>query len=223
VILDRTSGGIGNIAGASVVKLGTEVSIGDAYRSGLKVTDADLIAWMIPGVRTLPNRLARQRTEMALHEQIDMVTSNLVLIDDEGCLVAEADPHKADEAPTPFWQAGVMLRRKVQARIGQSPDLPVELFLYMRLKTQGRTSHLATPLSVVSEHDFHARTSDSLNDACAVRKVHPPIAPREDCWQQVRQDLDNSMLNQPSHVDQVERMIRDGSFDTDSANEPTSG
>ena len=160
---------------------------------------------------------------MVLNPNIDLVTSNLALIDGEGCLAAEANPLKADQAPTPFWQSGVMLRRSALTRVGQSSDLPVELFLYLRLKTQGRTSHLATPLSVMSKTAFDTRMDQSLNDACAVRLVHPPIAPRDDKWSQVRQNLDAHLLNQPSHLDEVERMIRDGSFDTDSARKPTGG
>ncbi|MAY80445.1 MAG: hypothetical protein CL930_06620 [Deltaproteobacteria bacterium] len=223
LILDRTRAGLDLIAGTKVIPLGADISIGEAYRTGLKNTDADIIAWVTPGVRCLPKRLSKQRTSMALNPHIDLITSNLALIDNEGCLAAEANPFKADQAPTPFWQSGVMLRRSALTRIGQSQDLPVELFLYLRLKSQGRTSHIAAPLSVMPKTDFESRMGESLNDACAVRKVHPPIAPREDTWTQVRQNLDSHFLNQPAHLDQVERMIRDGSFDTDSAGKPTGG
>jgi hypothetical protein len=223
LVLDRTSAGLGAIDGSKVITLGADISTGDAYRQGLKNTDADIIAWVTPGVRCLPNRLAKQRTTMVLNTHIDLVTSNLALIDNQGCLAAEANPLKADQAPTPFWQSGVMIRRSALTRIGQSSDLPVELFLYLRLKTQGRTSHMATPLSVMTKSEFYTRMDESLNDACAVRQVHPPIAPRQDTWIQVRQDLDAHLLNQPSHLDQVERMIRDGSFTVDSASKPTGG
>lgn len=223
LILDRTSTGLGAVDGAKLIPLGPGVSIGDAYRQGLKDTDADIIAWVIPGVRCLPKRLSKQRTAMALNPTIEMVTSNLALMDEQGCLAAEANPLQADQAPTPFWQSGVMLRRSALTRIGQSSDLPVELFLYLRLKTQGRTSHIATSLSVMPKSLFDARMDASLNDACAVRQVHPPIAPRQDSWSQVREDLDAHLLNQPAHLDQVERMIRDGSFDLDSASKPTGG
>ena len=117
----------------------------------------------------LPNRLTRQRTALVINEGADLMTCNLVLVDGQGQLTAEADPEKADEAPTPFWQAGVMIRRAALDRIGRSDDLPVELFLYMRLRSQGKTSHLPDALTVADADEFFDRVEDSLKDALATR------------------------------------------------------
>ncbi len=213
VVLDRTDSGVGRVNGATVVRLGPEVSLGDAYRTGLENTAADLIAICVPGVRMLPERMLRQRRDLTLNRNIDLLTSNLVLIDEDGCLVAEANPHKAEEAPTPMWQSGVMIRRGALARIGRSDDLPVELFLYMRLRSRGRTGHLDQPLSVAQESEFSAMIEDSLRDALSVRRITPPIQPPVDHWRQVRRTFDARLHPQLTVSDELDRMIRDGRFD----------
>ena len=213
VVLDRTESGIGRLSEATVHRLGPDVSLGDAYRTGLKHTPAELIAISVPGVRMLPERVARQRRDLTLNRHIDLLTSNLVLIDSDGCLVAEANPEKAEEAPTPFWQSGIMVRRGALARIGRSDDLPVELFLYMRLRSQGRTGHLNQPLSVAPESEFSLMIEDSLRDALAVRRITPPIEPPVDHWRQVRRKFDARLHPQLTVSDELDRMIREGRFD----------
>ena len=190
IVLDRTESGIGRINDAAVLRLGSETSLGDAYRTGLEHTSADLIAIAMPGVRMLPERILRQRRDLTLNRHIDLLTSNLVLIDEDGCLVAEANPQKAEEAPTPLCHSGVMVRRGALARIGRSDDLPVELFLYMRLRSQGRTGHLDQPLCVAQESEFSLMIEDSLRDALAIRRITPPIEPPVDHWRQVRRKFD---------------------------------
>jgi hypothetical protein len=213
IVLDRTDSGIGRLVDATAIRLGPDVSLGDAYREGLKHTAADLIALCMAGVRMLPERLARQRRDLALNRHVDFLTSNLVLIDDDGCLVAEANPQKAEEAPTPLWQSGVMVRRGALARIGCSEDLPVELFLYIRLRSQGRTGHLDQPLSVASESEFSLLIEDSLREALSVRRITPPIEPPADRWKQVRRSFDARLHPQLTVSDELDRMIRDGHFD----------
>ncbi len=213
VVIDRTASGIGRLTDATVLRLGMEVSLGEAYRTALQHTAADLIAICTPGVRMLPERIARQRRELTLNRHVDLLTSNLVLIDADGCLVAEANPQKAEEAPTPFWQSGVMVRRGALGRIGRSDDLPVELFLYIRLRSQGRTGHIDQPFSVASESEFNAMIEESLRDALAVRRITPPIQPPVDHWRQVRRKFDARLYPQLTVSDELDRMIRDGSFD----------
>ena len=213
LVLDRTDSGIGRVSDATVIRLGSDTSLGDAYRTGLENTAADLIAISMPGVRMLPERILRQRRDLALNRHIDLLTSNLVLIDEDGCLVAEANPHKAEEAPTPFWQSGVMIRRGALARIGRSDDLPVELFMYMRLRSQGRTGHLDQPLSVAQESEFSLIIEESLRDALAVRRITPPIQPPVDHWRQVRRKFDARLHPQLTVSDELDRMIRGGHFD----------
>ena len=213
IVLDRTEGGLASIDGATVVKVGIEESLGEAYRAGLKHTKADLIALSIPGVRSLPNRLTRQRTDMAINRHIDLVTSNMVLVDEEGCLTAEVDPNKADEAPTPYWQAGVMIRRNALNRIGRSDDLPVELFLYMRLRAQGRTGHMDAVLTVGNAGEFFALIEDSLKEALAIRNINPPIRPSPDKFANARRAFDARLNPDASVGDALDRMIREGTFD----------
>jgi hypothetical protein len=213
VVLDRTQSGVGHIKGATVIHVGADASLGEAYRAGLKHTHADLIAWGMPGVRSLPNRLSRQRTEMVINAGIDLVTCNMVLVDGSGCLTAEADPDKADEAPTPLWQAGTMVRREALARIGQSEDLPVELFLYMRLRAKGRTGHVPAALTVSDAEEFFEMIEDSLKEALAIRKISPPIAPKTDAFAQQRRSFDAHLASDGSVTDALDRMIREGTFD----------
>jgi hypothetical protein len=213
VILDRTESGIGAVEDASVITVGPEVSLGDAIHTGLKSSPAELIALSIPGVRMLPNRLVCQRADLSINRHIDMVTSNLVLVDTAGCLVAEADPEKSDEAPTPFWQAGVMIRRAALSRIGRSSDLPVELFLYFKLRSSGRTGHMSQVFSVVEEDEFNAAIEGSLEDALAIRRISPPIAPRSDRWVAERVSFDERLTSSSSVTDALDRMIREGTFD----------
>ena len=213
VVLDRTESGVGEIEGVSVVPVGAEASLGDAIHAGLRRTPAEFIALSIPGVRSLPTRLSRQRADLSLNRHIDMVTSNLVLVDEDGCLVAEANPDKAAEAPTPFWQAGSMLRRSALARIGQSSDLPVELFLYMRLRNQGLIGHSDVVYSVATKVAFDAAIEGSLKDALAVRKISPPIAPSQDRLARERVRFDKRITQQTSVTDALDRMIREGTFD----------
>ena len=213
LILDRTEGGLGPIEGATVVEIGSEESLGEAYRTGLKHTKADLIALNIPGVRSLPNRLTRQRTDLAINRHIDMVTSNMVLVDETGSLTAEVDPNKADEAPTPYWQAGVMIRRTALSRIGRSDDLPVELFLYMRLRSQGRTGHMDAVLTVANAGEFFDLIEDSLKDALAIRNISPPIRPSPDKFANDRREFDARLNPETSVSDALDRMIREGTFD----------
>ena len=213
VLLDRTASGVGAIDGATVVFLGADVSLGEAYRAGLKHSQADLIALGIPGVRTLPNRLTRQRTAMMINDGIDLLTCNTVLVDENGCLTVEADPDKADEAPTPFWQAGAMIRRTALNRIGQSDDLPVELFLYMRLRSQGRTGHLPDALTVADAGEFFELIEDSLKEALAIRKISPPVPPLQDSFAQNSRAFDEKLLAGGSVSDALDRMIREGTFD----------
>ena len=213
VVLDRTESGLGAVEGVTVVAVGAEASLGDAIHSGLRQTSAALIAISLPGVRSLPTRLSRQRADLSLNRHIDMVTSNIVLVDDDGCLVAEASPDKAEEAPTPFWQAGAMFRRAALARIGQSSDLPVELFLYMRLRAQGRIGHSEVVYSVATKASFDEAIEGSLQDALAVRKISPPIAPRNDRIARERARFDARLTRQPSVTDALDRMIREGTFD----------
>jgi hypothetical protein len=212
VVLDQTDSGIGAIDGASVVRVNPEASYGDAIREGLKRTPANLIALSIPGIRMLPNRLVRQRAELSINQHIDLVTSNLVLLDSAGHLAAEANPQKAQEAPTPFWQAGVMLRRRALGRMGRSADLPVDLFLYLKLRSEGRTGHMDAVFSVASQDEFNARIEGSLEDALAVRSIRPPIGPRTDRWADERVRFDKRLSNHTSVSDALDRMIRDGSF-----------
>ena len=213
VVLDRTVSGIGHIDGTTVVHVGADASIGEAYKVGLKSTRAELIALGIPGVRSLPNRLTRQRTEMVINDGIELLTCNLVVVDNDGCLTAEADPDKADEAPTPLWQAGTMVRRDTLNRIGQSDDLPVELFLYMRLRSEGRTGHLPAALTVADADEFFALIEDSLKEALAIRKITPPVAPARDRFAENRREFDAALLNDGSVTDALDRMIREGTFD----------
>jgi len=213
VILDCTSSGIGTVDGTSVIRQGTDVSYGEAIHEGLKKSPAELIAIAIPGIRMLPNRLVRQRTDLSINRHIDMVTSNLALLDEAGHLTAEANPQKAQEAPTPFWQAGVMIRRRALARVGRSSDLPVELFLYMKLKAEGRTGHIDLALSVASEVDFNASIEGSLEEALAIRKIRPPISPSTDKWKGERVRFDQRIAEQTSVTDALDRMIREGNFD----------
>ena len=213
VVLDRTESGLGDIQGVTVVTTGPEASMGEAIHMGLRRTPAALIALCIPGVRSLPTRLSRQRADLVLNRHIDMVTSNIVLVDDAGCLVAEASPDKAQEAPTPFWQAGAMFRRESIARIGQSSDLPVELFLYMRLRAQGRIGHSEVVYSVATMAAFDEAIEGSLQDALAVRKISPPIAPTDDRLTRERVRFDERIATQTSVTDALDRMIREGTFD----------
>ena len=213
VVLVRTESGVGEIQGVSVVSVDGEASLGDAIRAGLRRTPAEFVALSTPGIRSLPTRLSRQRADLSLNRHIDMVTSNIVLVDDDGCLVAEANPNKAKEAPTPFWQAGSMFRRSALSRIGQSPDLPVELFLYMRLRAEGRIGHSDVVYSVATKSAFDEAIEGSLQDALAVRKIAPPIAPPDDRIARERARFDERMAQQTSVTDALDRMIREGTFD----------
>jgi len=160
-----------------VVRLGPSISVGEAHRAGLNHTRASIIAWHLLGVRNLPTRMRIQWEQLQQDEGIALLTTNLVLTDRSGRIVAMADPKKALDAPTPLWQSGVMIRRPALARIGRSSDLPVELFLYSRLRAHGRTGHIAEPICVVDESRFQALQRQSLSDAAAVQRVHPPVAP----------------------------------------------
>jgi len=213
VVLDRTTSGIGCLAGATVVHVGPETSLGESYRVGLEHSKAEFIALAIPGIRMLPNRLTRQKTALALNHKIDLMTCNLVLVDGQGRLTAEADPDKADEAPTPFWQAGAMFRRSALERIGRSDDLPVELFLYMRLRSQGKTGHLPDALTVADADEFFGRVEDSLKDALAIRKISPPIQPARDRFADESRRFDARLVDNGSVSDALDRMIREGTFD----------
>ena len=213
VVLDRTTSGIGHLAGATVVHVGPETSLGEAYRLGLQHSKAEFIALAIPGIRMLPNRLSRQRTALVINEGVDLMTCNLVLVDEQGRLTAEADPEKADEAPTPFWQAGTMLRRAALDRIGQSDDLPVELFLYMRLRSQGKTGHLPDALTVADADEFFDCVEDSLKDALAIRKINPPVQPVRDRFADASRRFDAHFGRETSVSDALDRMIREGTFD----------
>jgi hypothetical protein len=188
--------------------------MGDALHAGLQATPADLIALCIPGVRMLPKRLLRQRAELSINRHIDMVSSNLVLVDEQGRLVAEANPDKADEAPTPFWQAGTMIRRAALGRVGRSADLPVELFLYFKLRSSGRILHMEEAFSVIDEAVFSQAIDGSIKEALAIRKVSPPILPRTaDRFAAERVRFDASLVASSSATDALDRMIRDGSFE----------
>ena len=180
VVLDRTTDGDVDGEGNTVVRLGPKVSVGEAHRTGLNHTHAKVIAWHVLGVRNLPTRMAMQHAELMRDEGMAMLTTNLVLTDPDGQIVALADPKKALDAPTPLWQSGVMIRRAALARVGRSGDLPVELFLYSRLKSHGRTGHIAEPLCVVDEARFQVEQRQSLTDAAAIQRIHPPIAPPPD-------------------------------------------
>ena len=177
VILDRTTDGDLDGEGGTVVRLGPHISVGEAHRAGLNHTRATVIAWHVLGVRNLPTRMAQQHAELMRDDGVAMLTTNMVLTDADGQIVAMADPKKALDSPTPLWQSGVMIRRAALARVGRSPDLPVELFLYSRLRAHGRTGHIAEPLCVVDETRFEAEQRQSLTDAAAVQRIHPPIAP----------------------------------------------
>ena len=213
VVLDQTESGLGEIEGVSVVPVGSESSFGDAIHAGLRKTPAEFIALSIPGVRSLPTRLSRQRADLAINRHIDMVTSNLVLVDEDGCLVAEANPDKAEEAPTPFWQAGAMFRRLALSRIGRSSDLPVGLFLYMRLRSQGRMGHIDAVFSVATKSSFDEAIEGSLQDALSVRQISPPITPPDDQWKRERVRFDDRLMSQTTVPDALDRMIREGTFD----------
>ena len=213
VVLDRTTSGIGHLAGATVVHVGPETSLGEAYRVGLQHSKAAFIALAIPGIRMLPNRLSRQRTALVINEGVDLLTCNLVLVDGRGRLTAEADPEKADEAPTPFWQAGTMLRRTALDKIGLSDDLPVELFLYMRLRAQGKTGHLPDALTVADADEFFDGVEDSLKDALAIRKINPPVQPVRDRFADASRRFDAHFAGETSVSDALDRMIREGTFD----------
>jgi len=175
VILDRTTAGLPEDLGATLVRLGPDTSVGEAHRAGLNHTRAQIVAWHTLGVRNLPTRMRIQWEALEADEGIAMVTTNLVLTDELGRIVAMADPKRALEAPTPLWQSGVMIRRPSLARIGRSGDLPVELFLYCRLRAHGRTGHIAEPICIVEESRFEALRRQSVTDAAAVHRIQPPV------------------------------------------------
>ena len=54
---------------------------------------------------------------------------------------------------------------------------------------------------------------ESLRDALAVRRITPPIQPPVDHWRQVRRKFDARLYPQLTVSDELDRMIRDGSFD----------
>jgi hypothetical protein len=178
IVLDRTYAADIEAPDATVVRLGADISVGEAHRAGLNHTRAQLIAWHTLGVRNLPTRMRIQWEQMQADPGVAMLTTNLVLTDRACRIVAMADPKKALEAPTPLWQSGVMIRRAALARIGRSADLPVELFLYSRLRAHGRTGHIAEPICIVEESRFQALQRRSLTEAASVQRIHPPVAPR---------------------------------------------
>lgn len=213
VVLDQTDSGVGRVEGATVVRLGPGVSSGESLHAGLDATAARLVALCVPGVRSLPARFGRQHAELTLNPHIDAVTSNLVLVDEQGCLVAEANPYKAAEAPTPFWQAGTMFRRSALATAGRSPDFPEDLRLYLQLRARGRTRHLDQVLSVASKVNFDEAIEGSLRDALAVRKISPPIQPPSHRRPAARPHRTAGLVQERSASDALDRMIREGAFD----------
>jgi hypothetical protein len=178
IVLDRTTEGGLAEGDHIVVRLGPDASCGDAHRAGLNHTRAVFIAWHVLGVRNLPTRIHIQWQQLSSDARISMVTSNLVLTDEAGRIVALANPDQARDAPTPMWQGSVLVRRAALARIGRSADLPVELFLLMRLRSHKAVAHVAEPLCVAQESVFSAQRRQSLTDALAIKRVIPPIAPR---------------------------------------------
>jgi hypothetical protein len=178
IVLDRTTDGGLPEGEHTVVRLGPDATVGDAHRAGLNHTRASFIAWHVLGVRNLPNRIHIQWTHLIANRDISMITTNLVLTDESGRIVALANPAEAGDAPTPLWQGGVLLRRAALARIGRSADLPVQLFLLMRLRAHDRVLHVAEPLCVAQESDFSALRRKSLDEAMAIKRINPPVAPR---------------------------------------------
>jgi hypothetical protein len=106
-----------------------------------------------------------------------------------------------------------MIRRAALSRIGRSSDLPVELFLYFKLRSSGRTGHMSQVFSVVEEDEFNAAIEGSLEDALAIRRISPPIAPRSDRWVAERVSFDERLTSSSSVTDALDRMIREGTFD----------
>jgi len=106
-----------------------------------------------------------------------------------------------------------MIRRNALSRIGKSADLPVDLFLYMKLRSEGRTGHIDMALSVASQAEFNANIEGSLEEAMSIRTIRPPIGPNTDRWVKERVQFDEKLAQQTSVTDALDRMIREGSFD----------
>src|SRR5690606_18866146 len=118
-------------------------SRGRALLAGALHAHGDTIALARPGCRLLPARLACAAEALGSAPGADLVATDLYLTDAHGQFTGRTSPAVMGDAPGPFFEAGVALRRSALDEVDLAAFVPTELELYTRLLAEGRVVHQA--------------------------------------------------------------------------------
>jgi len=137
-----------------------------SYSAALEEIDEEVVALARPGCTLVPSRLVHALA--ALERGADLVTCDYALADGSGAFVDRASPAEMADAPGPFWEAGLTLRREVLATIRSTAFFPTELELYRRHLDTPRHTHV-TELGFAVDEDLYAASFErSVDDAALV-------------------------------------------------------
>jgi len=136
---------------------------GRALRSALEHVRTDVVALLDPECRPSPAWLVR--SVAALEGDVDVVTCDYGLTDEDGRRVERGHPSAMGDAPGPFWHGGLVVRRSALATIDTRAFRPSELALYQRARRDGRVAHVAEPGFDVALASWRHEWETSRSDA----------------------------------------------------------
>lgn len=179
VVVDATRAGDLALPGAVVVRHAGP-SRGRALAAAAERAAGDLLALAVPGCRMLPARLAAAAEALAAAPGTELVAADLYLCDAHGQFQGRSSPAVMGEAPGPFFEAGLVLRRGALTELDRRAFVPAELDLYLRLAARGRVAFLDEPAGTVERRRHDAAWERSRQDAAlASLLAREPLAAPE--------------------------------------------
>ncbi|MFT7670237.1 MAG: GT2 family glycosyltransferase [Planctomycetota bacterium] len=164
VLIDQTAKGEISHQGTRVVRCDS-LSRGEAWRAGLEASRGAFVAWLQPGCVPLPSQWKRALQLFESDDRLRIVTCDYFLCDDKDEPIERSHPGGMGEAPGPFWESSVVMRREALSEISSLVFHPVELKLWQRLRAQGHAGHIVEPGFKVPKVDYDAGWERSRQDA----------------------------------------------------------
>jgi glycosyltransferase involved in cell wall biosynthesis len=143
LLIDATETGLAQVPPGVRVERGTWSRSADLRRVALSA-GADTIALAVPGTRALPARLAHALARLEA-TGADLVTADYVLTGSQATFVERVSPAAMGDVPGPFFEAGIVARRKALTELTEEAFFPGELALWRSLRAAGRTAHELEP------------------------------------------------------------------------------
>ncbi|QDU65505.1 glycosyltransferase family 2 protein [Engelhardtia mirabilis] len=162
IVVDTSFEGGLQLEGATVVHEPCP-SRGAALARAAAATDAELLALVDPRCTDLPTRLIRAARALGDHPELDLVTTDLYLVDGPR-LADRVHPGEMGDVPAAFWWATLTLRRELLLQAPRAAFRRAELALLAQARATSKAGHLELPTTLVELRDFRAAASEAAAD-----------------------------------------------------------